>query len=83
MNLQAITQSLEFGPVSGAANLTMYPLLFGDDAPAGYVTLEEALVAGCHCRCRASRPAADHAAPERSPRGAVDQRLVHLLAYAC
>src|SRR5450759_3177632 len=32
MNLQTITQSLEFGPVSGAANLTMYPLLLDADA---------------------------------------------------
>jgi hypothetical protein len=46
MNLQTIASALEFGPVVGAANLTMYPLLSGEEAPAGYSTLDEALAAG-------------------------------------
>jgi hypothetical protein len=46
MNLHTITKALEFGPTIGAANLTMYPLLLGNDAPAGYATLDEALAAG-------------------------------------
>jgi hypothetical protein len=46
MNLQTLTQSLQFGQPVGAANLTMVPLLLGDEVPAGYATLDEALAAG-------------------------------------
>jgi hypothetical protein len=46
MNIQTLTQSLQFGLPVGAANLTMFPLLLGDESPAGYATLDEALAAG-------------------------------------
>jgi hypothetical protein len=46
MNLQTIADALEFGPVTSVANLTMYPLLHGEETPAGYATLDEALAAG-------------------------------------
>jgi hypothetical protein len=46
MNLQSIVDALEFGPAISMANLTMYPLLHGDETLPGYATLDEALAAG-------------------------------------
>jgi hypothetical protein len=46
MNLQTISQSLEVGEPISAANLTMYPLLAGEDTAPPYATLDEALAAG-------------------------------------
>jgi hypothetical protein len=46
MNLQTIADAVEFAPAISVANLTMYPLLHGDETPAGYATLDEALAAG-------------------------------------
>ena len=46
MNLQTIADALEFAPAIGVANLTMYPLLHGDETVPGYATLDEALAAG-------------------------------------
>jgi hypothetical protein len=45
MNLQTIPDLIQFAPAVGAANLTMYPLVWEHDSPAGYATLEEALAA--------------------------------------
>ena len=46
MNLQTLADVLEFAPAIGVANLTMYPLLHGDETVPGYATLDEALAAG-------------------------------------
>jgi len=46
MNLHTIADALEFGPATSVANLTMYPLLHGDETVPGYATLDEALAAG-------------------------------------
>lgn len=46
MNIQSIAQSLEIGRPVTAGNLTMFPLLAGEETPAAYATLDEGLASG-------------------------------------
>jgi putative restriction endonuclease len=74
MNLQTIADALEFAPTIGVANLTMYPLLHGDETMPGYATLDEALAAyQAHCAvCRlrhAELLEAAHILPDGHPLG--------------
>jgi hypothetical protein len=42
MNRQTVADALEFAPVIGVANLTMFSLVHGDETVPGYATLDEA-----------------------------------------
>ena len=46
MKLNTLSQALRVGFPVSVSNLTVFPLLAGEESPAGYATLDEALAAG-------------------------------------
>lgn len=46
MKLNTLSKALHVGDSIAVSNLTVFPLLAGEESPAGYATLDEALAAG-------------------------------------